>query len=436
MAADIGNRLDTQVQVKRVDRHWIKPKLDLRKLIDIDMDVGKLIDVDVEGARNAGNSNRTDGAQRPANISRNRAIARTGNIVTSRDGYAHASPFGLQTPIMPPSGGPVNSLLRGSFFGYYFKLKPSAAMRPRILLANPRGFCAGVEMAVESLDLALERFGAPVYVYHFIVHNRIIVEGFERRGAVFTNELARIPKGAHVLFSAHGVSPEIRTASQELNLRVVDATCPLVTKVHREVREFARQGYTTLLIGHAGHDEVVGILGEADGIVLIENVNQAERVRVPDAEKVAYTTQTTLSLDDCNAIIKTLRVRFPKLRGPLADDICYATQNRQRAVQALARMADAALIIGSRNSSNTMRLVEIAEAAGIPAYRIDVPDEINPEWFRRTRTLLLTSGASAPEVLVKDTIARLKTELGATCEEQPGKRELVHFPLPQGLGPP
>ncbi len=310
---------------------------------------------------------------------------------------------------------------------------PSPQPELRVLLANPRGFCAGVEMAVECLHLALQNFGPPLFVYHYIVHNRIIVEEFERRGAIFVNDLDSVPAGSHVLFSAHGVAPEIYNRSRQLNLQVVDTTCPLVSKVHREAREFMGQGYSTLLIGHAGHDEVNGILGEASAIILVENVEQASTVEVPNRERVAYITQTTLSLDDCAAIIDVLRQRFQNLRGPVAEDICYATQNRQRAVRALAPLVDAALVIGSPTSSNTQRLVEIAEQSGIPAHRIDVPSDIHPTWLRGVRTLLLTSGASAPEKLVQDTLALLRNQFGASIEEQPGKQELVHFALPRGM---
>jgi 4-hydroxy-3-methylbut-2-enyl diphosphate reductase len=291
-------------------------------------------------------------------------------------------------------------------------------------------------MAVECLHLALEKFGAPVFGYHYTVHNRVVIEGFERRGAIFVDDLDAIPPGSHVLFSAHGVSPQVHRRSRELNLQVVDTTCPLVTKVHREVREFLRQGYTTLLIGHSGHDEVNGILGESERIILIENMEQAAAVHVPNPQYVAYTTQTTLGLDDCAAIIDTLRNRFPNLRSPAAEDICYATQNRQRAVRALAPLVDAALVIGSRTSSNTQRLVEIAKSAGIPSYRIDLPSEIDPFWFRDVRTLLLTSGASTPENLVQDTLTALEVQLGACFEETPGKHELVHFAPPPRLAAP
>ncbi|HZS55891.1 MAG TPA: 4-hydroxy-3-methylbut-2-enyl diphosphate reductase [Bryobacteraceae bacterium] len=301
----------------------------------------------------------------------------------------------------------------------------------QILLANPRGFCAGVEMAVECLDRALEQFGAPVFVYHYIVHNRFIVEEFERRGALFVNELKEVPNGAPVLFSAHGVAPDIRLESRNKGLRIVDTTCPLVTKVHREVRQFVQNGYTTLLIGHRGHDEVVGILGECDGIILIETGAEAETVSVADESRVAYTTQTTLSLDDCSAILDVLRRRFPNLQGPPVDDICYATQNRQRAVRALASVSDTAIVIGSQSSSNTLRLVEIAKSAGIPAYRIDGPEEIDWEWVANTKVLLITAGASVPENLVQRTVQALKTRLNVTVEEQESKPELVHFPLPE-----
>jgi 4-hydroxy-3-methylbut-2-enyl diphosphate reductase len=285
-------------------------------------------------------------------------------------------------------------------------------------------------MAVECLDRALEQFGTPLFAYHYIVHNRFLIEAFERRGAVFVNDLHQVPNGATVLFSAHGVSPDVRRESRSKGLRVIDTTCPLVTKVHREVRQFVEKGYTTLLIGHRGHDEVVGILGESDSIVLIETVADAEAVSVADGSDVAYTTQTTLSLDDCAAILHILRRRFPNLQGPPVDDICYATQNRQRAVQALATVSDTAVVIGSESSSNTVRLAEIASLQGIPAYRIDGPDEIHWEWFANTKVMLITAGASVPESLVQRTVQALKTKLNATVEEQDSKPELVHFPLP------
>jgi 4-hydroxy-3-methylbut-2-enyl diphosphate reductase len=285
-------------------------------------------------------------------------------------------------------------------------------------------------MAVECLDRALEQFGAPVFVYHYIVHNRFIIEEFERRGAVFVTDLKPIPNGATVLFSAHGVSPAIRLESRSKKLSVVDTTCPLVTKVHREVQQFVKNGYTTLFIGHRGHDEVVGVLGECDGIVLIETAADAESVSVADPSRVAYTTQTTLSLDDCAAIVDILRRRFPDLQGPPVDDICYATQNRQRAVRSLASVSDTAVVVGSKGSSNTLRLLEIAQGAGIQAYRIDGPEEINWEWFVNTKVLLITAGASVPAILVRRILQVLKTRLDVRVEEQDSKPELVHFPLP------
>ncbi len=288
-------------------------------------------------------------------------------------------------------------------------------------------------MAVECLDRALDKFGAPLYVYHYIVHNTIIVEDFKRRGVVFVDDLDVVPPGSTLVYSAHGVSPDVERQSRSLRLRVLDTTCPLVTKVHREVREFIRLGFTTLFIGHAGHDEVTGILGESERILLITNVHDAETVKVADPERIAYTTQTTLSLDDCRAIVAVLQRRFPGIIGPAVDDICYATQNRQHAVRALAPMTDVAIVIGSSHSSNSQRLAEIARSADIAAYLIDVPEQIDRSWFSNVRTVLLTAGASVSESLVHATIEWFKRELGATVHEQPGKRELVHFAMPHGL---
>jgi 4-hydroxy-3-methylbut-2-en-1-yl diphosphate reductase len=262
----------------------------------------------------------------------------------------------------------------------------------RVLLANPRGFCAGVEMAIECLDRALELFGPPVFVYHYIVHNKFVVEGFERRGVVFVNSLDDVPAGSTLVYSAHGVSPEIERQSKGKKYRVLDATCPLVTKVHREARDFALRGFTILLIGHKGHDEVAGVLDEAENILVIETVEDAESIEVRDPQRVAYLTQTTLSLDDAAQIIATLRRRFPGIAGPATDDICYATQNRQHAVGMLARRADLAIVIGSQNSSNSQRLAEVARGAGIPAYLVDGPEQIERDWLQGVTNILLTSG--------------------------------------------
>lgn len=301
----------------------------------------------------------------------------------------------------------------------------------RVLLASPRGFCAGVNMAIETLEEALRRFPPPIYVYHEIVHNRWVVSHFTDRGVIFVDDLNAVPAGATLLYSAHGVSPEIRRRAEELRLRTVDATCPLVTKVHREVRRFSDQGFTVLLVGHAGHDEIVGTMGEAPhAIRLIENEEQAEAVTVPDPQRVAYSTQTTLSVDDAERIVSRLRRRFPALQGPTRDDICYATQNRQEAVRALAAETDLVLVVGSQNSSNSRRLAEIACAAGIPAYLVDGPEHLHEEWFHADQTVGITAGASAPESLVQGCVNYLRERFQAVVEERVLRQENVRFALP------
>ena len=304
----------------------------------------------------------------------------------------------------------------------------------KILLANPRGFCAGVNMAIESLERALELYGTPLYVYHEIVHNRPVVDRFKNRGVVFVDHIDDIPNGANVLYSAHGVSPEIRKASAERNLHAIDATCPLVTKVHLEAVRFAREGYTILLIGHEGHDEVQGTLGEApNSIHLVQNADEVEALPVPDDAKVAYLTQTTLSVDDAEVIIAALRERFPHIVGPSRDDICYATQNRQEAVKDLVPEADVVLVLGSQNSSNSLRLAEIARSYGLPAYLIDGVQEIRDDWFAGKQTVLITAGASAPEEVVEECVAYLQERFGATVEHRVVREEHVSFPLPREL---
>lgn len=304
----------------------------------------------------------------------------------------------------------------------------------RILLAAPRGFCAGVNMAIETLERALRRYGPPLYVYHEIVHNRWVVNEFVQRGVHFVESLDLVPNGGIVIFSAHGVSPEIRREAAARNLHVIDATCPLVTKVHREVQRFAAMGYTILLIGHAGHDEIIGTMGEApDQIRLIKDEEEALTVDVPDPEHVAYTTQTTLSVMDVARIVECLRRRFPKLVGPARDDICYATQNRQEAVLELAREADVFLVVGSQNSSNSRRLAEIAQRTGIPAYLVDGPEDLKKEWFSAEQTVGITAGASAPEHLVQGCIEFLRAHFFATVEERVIRTENVHFQLPPEL---
>lgn len=304
----------------------------------------------------------------------------------------------------------------------------------RILLAAPRGFCAGVNMAIECLELALSRFGAPIYVYHEIVHNKWVVEHFRSQGVVFVNGLDEVPPGSHLLYSAHGVSPQLRRQAEKRSLKTIDATCPLVTKVHREAIRFASEGYTIVLIGHAGHDEVVGTMGEAPAAIrLVADVEEVDRLEIPGDSKVAYLTQTTLSVDDAAQIIGRLKERFPQIIGPARDDICYATQNRQEAVRTLAREADMALVIGSQNSSNSQRLAELARAQGIAAYLIDGAAEIDPAWFNGDETVLVTAGASAPETVVQECVAALQSQFNATVEPRVVREEDVHFVLPREL---
>ncbi|MBM3998160.1 MAG: 4-hydroxy-3-methylbut-2-enyl diphosphate reductase [Planctomycetes bacterium] len=304
----------------------------------------------------------------------------------------------------------------------------------KIILAAPRGFCAGVNMAIDSLDLALETFGPPLYVYHEIVHNRYVVETFRGRGVRFVDRIEDVPAGAVVLFSAHGVAPGIREAARARQLTAIDATCPLVTKVHLEAIRFAREGYTIVLIGHAGHDEVLGTMGEApDAMVLVERPADIDRLEVPDASKVAYLTQTTLSVDDANRMINRLREKFPSAAGPPGDDICYATQNRQEAIHLLAPDADVVLILGSQNSSNSRRLMEIGVEHSRPSHLIDGVNDIDPAWFRDTDTVLISAGASAPESVVEECVEYLRNRFGATVEARTVRQEQVRFQLPREL---
>lgn len=304
----------------------------------------------------------------------------------------------------------------------------------KIILAAPRGFCAGVNMAIDSLDLALKAFGSPVYVYHEIVHNQYVVDTFRSKGAVFVDTLEEVPVGSTLLFSAHGVSPEIRKLARERKLYAIDATCPLVTKVHLEAVRYAKEGYTILLIGHDGHDEVIGTMGEApEAMVLVESVEDANTIELPADAKLAYLTQTTLSVDDATRIINRLRERFPQIANPPKEDICYATQNRQEAVKILAAEADVVLVLGSQNSSNSQRLKELAKENGIPSYLIDGAQDMNPDWFAGIETVLVTAGASAPESVVQGCIEYLKQRFGAVVEERSIRSEDVHFPLPREL---
>ncbi len=304
----------------------------------------------------------------------------------------------------------------------------------KILLASPRGFCAGVNMAIESLELALQSFGAPIYVYHEIVHNQYVVNSFKDRGVSFVDHLEEVPEGSTLLFSAHGVSPQIRKLAASRKLNAIDATCPLVTKVHLEAIKYAKEGYTIFLIGHEGHDEVIGTMGEApEAMMLVETVEDVDKLDLPADAKVAYLTQTTLSVDDANRIIKRLRERFPQIANPPKDDICYATQNRQDAVGKLSAESDVCLVLGSQNSSNSQRLRELAEETDVRAWLIDGPEDINAEWFKGDETVLITAGASAPETVVQQCIDWLKERYDATVELRMIREENVHFPLPKVL---
>lgn len=302
----------------------------------------------------------------------------------------------------------------------------------KVYLAYPRGFCAGVDRAIEIVERALKLFGKPIYVRHAIVHNRYVVKSLEQKGAVFVEDISEIPEGSIVIFSAHGVSPKVREEARRRNLKVIDATCPLVHKVHKEVRKFAEEGYTIILVGHRGHVEVEGTMGEApDKVILVENLEDAERVEVPDANKVALTTQTTLSVDDTKEIIEVLRRRFPNIVLPKADDICYATQNRQDAVKKLAKISDVVLVIGSKESSNSNRLREVAEKVGSRSFLIEDESHIREEWLENVKAVGITSGASTPEVLVRRVVWKLLEMGGEYVEELDGIRENVKFALPE-----
>ena len=304
----------------------------------------------------------------------------------------------------------------------------------KIILANPRGFCAGVNMAIECVDQVLKHQGAPVYVYHEIVHNKHVVEDFVSRGVTFVNSIDEVPPGSTVVYSAHGVSPEIRRTSKDRNLVEIDATCPLVTKVHSEVKVFARKGYTIIFIGHHDHDEAVGTVGEApDNIVVVESAEDVEKLSFPEDAKLCYVSQTTLSLLDAMSVITALQNKFPGIKPPPKDDICYATTNRQMAVKHLGGEADLVLCIGSQNSSNSKRLVEMAHQEGKAAYLIDDQSELDSKWLEGVKCVFITAGASAPERLVQALIDRLRREFNATVEEQTLVEEDVHFELPKPL---
>jgi 4-hydroxy-3-methylbut-2-enyl diphosphate reductase len=301
----------------------------------------------------------------------------------------------------------------------------------RILLPRPRGFCAGVEMAIGALERALERYGAPLWAYHQTVHNKHVVASFERRGVRFVDDVAQVPMESTVVFSAHGVAPSVRAEAAARRLRVIDTTCPLVTKVHSEAKRFAQKGFTVVLIGHRGHDETVGVMGEVDDrIALVETVDDVDRLVVEDPENVALLTQTTLSVTDTTEVVGRLRARFPRIRVPLKQDICYATENRQRAVIAAASEADLVLVVGSRNSSNSNRLVGEALRVGTPAHLIDGPEEIDEGWLSGVSTLVLTAGASVPERLVQSVASWIGERYTVVVEERTTVEEDVTFRLP------
>ena len=304
----------------------------------------------------------------------------------------------------------------------------------QVILAQPRGFCAGVERAIEIVERAIDKFGAPVYVRHEIVHNRHVVESLRAKGANFVDELDEVPPGGITIFSAHGVAQSIEKAAAERNLPVIDATCPLVSKVHIEGRRYASQDRTVILIGHAGHPEVEGTMGQIPGGVrLVSSVEDVAELEVPDPDKLAYVTQTTLSVDDTRTIIEALRARFPSIAGPDTKDICYATQNRQRAVRELARVVDVLLVVGSPNSSNSNRLAEIGKELGVPSYLIEDAKALNPDWIAGKASIGITAGASAPDSLVTELIEALHQYGEIELSTLPGVDENVRFRLPPEL---
>jgi 4-hydroxy-3-methylbut-2-enyl diphosphate reductase len=304
----------------------------------------------------------------------------------------------------------------------------------KVLLSNPRGFCAGVDRAIEIVERALTKYGAPIYVRHEVVHNKFVVEDLRAKGAIFVEDLADVPEGATVIFSAHGVSQAVRREADERKLQVFDATCPLVTKVHVEVAKMREQSREIVMIGHRGHPEVEGTMGQSErGMYLVENPQDVARLQVRDASNLAFVTQTTLSVDDAQQTINALKARFPTIVGPKKDDICYATQNRQDAVKALARQCEVVIVVGSPNSSNSTRLREVAQNQGVPAYMVDNALDLDPAWVMGKDVVGVTAGASAPEVLVQEVVNRLKA-LGAKAVTQlDGIEERVTFPLPKGL---
>ncbi|MCB4361254.1 4-hydroxy-3-methylbut-2-enyl diphosphate reductase [Quatrionicoccus australiensis] len=304
----------------------------------------------------------------------------------------------------------------------------------QVLLANPRGFCAGVERAIAIVERALEKFGAPIYVRHEVVHNKFVCDDLRAKGAVFIEELAEVPAGSTVIFSAHGVSKAVRAEAEERGLKVFDATCPLVTKVHVEVGKMRNQTREVVMIGHKGHPEVEGTMGQSpQGMYLVETAEEVATLNVSHPGQLSFVTQTTLSVDDASVVISALRARFPEIQGPKKDDICYATQNRQDAVKALAEQCDLVIVVGSPNSSNSRRLKEVAVARGIDGYLVDGPDEVDPVWLVGKKNVGITAGASAPEILVSRVVDRIRSLSGATVAQLAGVEEGVSFALPKEL---
>lgn len=307
----------------------------------------------------------------------------------------------------------------------------------KLVLANPRGFCAGVDRAIEIVERAIELFGAPIYVRHEVVHNRYVVDGLRDKGAIFIEELSEVPDDSTLIFSAHGVSKKVKAEGKQRGLKIFDATCPLVTKVHLEVARYEKQGRECVLIGHAGHPEVEGTMGqytsEQGGMYLVETPEDVAKLQVKNPDELSFVTQTTLSVDDASIVIDALRKHFPSIDGPRKDDICYATQNRQDAVKNLAGQCDVVLVVGSKNSSNSNRLRELANKLDTPAYLIDDAGDIDPDWLKDKKTIGLTAGASAPEILVQNVVKRLKSLGVMQADEDQGQRETVEFSLPKEL---
>jgi 4-hydroxy-3-methylbut-2-enyl diphosphate reductase len=328
----------------------------------------------------------------------------------------------------------VAAILGGKCLKTRFNTRVLMMKDSEILLSNPRGFCAGVDRAIDIVERALQRHGAPIYVRHEIVHNKYVVDDLRAKGAVFIEDLADVPPGATLVFSAHGVSKAVRREAQQRGFQVFDATCPLVKKVHIEVLKRRNEGYEVVMIGHEGHPEVEGTLGQSDtGMYLVESVEDVANLNIAHSEKLTYVSQTTLSVDDTQKVIDALKARFPHIVGPKQDDICYATQNRQDAVKFMAPLVEVVIVVGPRTSSNTNRLRELADLLGCETHQVDSADELKPEWVAGKKRIGVTSGASAPEILVQDVVAKLKSQGVVSVRELDGIIETITFPLPKGL---